>query len=86
VNNQREEGCTDNAQYAPDGSTNQALKADQAQPPFEQDYACTEQSSHDGVEPGSGSKRINEIAGNSNEKYKKDTYENQIHSTTSQDS
>ncbi len=52
----------------PDGGPDQALEADQAQPPFEQDHGEPDQNTQGRIPFCGTAERLNEVAGNRNNK------------------
>ncbi len=70
ADHQGEEVGAEDAEDAADRSADQALQADQAQPPFEQDDSQADNRAYSGVQSCRQLKRVNQVTGNSNNENK----------------
>ena len=70
ANDQGKQVSAENAEDAADSGADQALQADPAQSPFEQDDAQADERAHSGIQPCRQVERISQVAGDSD-------YENQ---------
>ena len=66
ANHQGEQVGPDDAENAADGSADQPLQADPAQPPLEKDDGEADQRAYTGVQLGGQAERISQITSNSN--------------------